>query len=205
MAKPKINRSVISHMLKFFGFSQAPIRSIISILALGVSLGVGYEEMVGIGTWHSYHPQIDNFNVCFTPPSGCGSLVAQEIVKAKKSIYVQAYGLTSYSIIYQLKAAHNRGVIVKVILDGGNLSDNKSVVTDLANAGIEVYIDKMPGIAHNKIMIIDNKSVITGSFNFTNAADHRNAENILLINDSKIAKTYLNNWLSRKNASTKPS
>lgn len=203
MAKPKINRSVIGHMLKFFGFSQAPIRSIISILTLGIGIGVGYEEMVGIGTWHSLHPQIDKFNICFTPPSGCGSLIAQEIVKSKKSVYVQAYGLTSYAIIYQLKAAHNRGVVVKVILDGGNLSDNSSVIKELANTGIEVYIDKMSGIAHNKIMIIDNKKVITGSFNFTNAADHRNAENVLLIEDANAASIYLKNWVSRKKASTR--
>lgn len=200
MVKPKINRSLVTHILRFFGFSEAPIRSIIAVLTLGISIGVGYEEFVGIGTWHSYHANTDRFNVCFTPPSGCGSLIAQELVKAKKSIYVQAYGLTSYGIIYRLKEAKSRGLTVKVILDGGNLSDNEAVIKDLVAAGIDVYIDKMPGIAHNKVMIIDNIKVITGSFNFTNAADYRNAENVLLIEDPKIAAIYLKNWLNRKNA-----
>jgi phospholipase D len=55
---------------------------------------VAYEEMLGIGTWHSFHPKTERLNVCFTPPPGCGSLIAQEISKANESIFVQAYGLT---------------------------------------------------------------------------------------------------------------
>ncbi len=201
MRRPKLKPSTINHMMKFFGFNQAPIRSIIAVLAFGISLGVAFEEMVGIGTWHGYHPDTDNINICFTPPSGCGSLIAQEIVKAKKTIYVQAYGLTSISIIHQLKAAKDRGVLVRILLDGGNLSDNQAVLTELQKYGIDVRFDKMPGIAHNKIMIIDNNKVITGSFNFTSAADHRNSENVILIEDANIASIYLKNWINREKES----
>ena len=198
MKKPKLKKSIINYMIKLGGFNKAPIRSIIAVMAFGISLGVAYEEIVGIGTWHSYHARTDNINVCFTPPSGCGSLIAQEIVKARKSIYVQAYGLTSISIIHQLKAAKDRGVAVRILLDGGNLSDNKQVLADLQKAGIDVRFDKMPGIAHNKVIIIDNNEVITGSFNFTSAADHRNAENVVLIKDPNIASIYLKNWIRRE-------
>lgn len=196
--KVKIKKTDVNHILRFFGFSKKPARSIAAVLILGATLGIAYEEMVGIGTWHNFHPETDKLNVCFTPPSGCGDLVAQEIVKAKKTIYVQAYGLTSTSIIYQLKAAQRRGLKVSVLLDGGNLSDNQSVYDDLRNAGIDVYFDKLPGIAHNKVMIIDKHKVITGSFNFTNAADTRNAENVLLIDDINVAFSYLENWQKRK-------
>jgi len=79
MTKHKLKASTINHMLKFFGFSSAPLRSIVAVLLLGISMGVAYEEMIGIGTWHSYHPETDKVNICFTPPSGCGSLIAQEI------------------------------------------------------------------------------------------------------------------------------
>lgn len=197
-SKIKIKKSDINHALKFFGFSGKPVRSIIAVLLFGISIGVVYEEMVGVGTWHRFHPDTDKLNICFTPPSGCGSLIAQEISKAAKSIYVQAYGLTSNSIIYQLKAARSRGVEVFVLLDGGNLSNNESVYQELKDAGIRVYMDKMPGIAHNKVMIIDGVKVLTGSFNFTNAADNRNAENLLLIEDKDIASQYLVNWQSRR-------
>ncbi len=148
--------------------------------------------------WHSFHTEQDNLNVCFTPPSGCGSLIAQEISKAKDSIYVQAFGITSQKIVDQLIQAKKNGVEVKILLDRSNLHDKYSRMGELKRAGIEVSIDKVAGIAHNKIMIIDKNKVITGSFNFTNAADNRNVENVLLIENSDVAKIYLNSWLSRK-------
>jgi phospholipase D len=94
-------------------------------------------------------------------------------------------------------------VQVRVLLDGGNLSDNQSVAIDLKSYGIDVRLDKMPGIAHNKIIIIDNEKVITGSFNFTMAADHRNAENVILIEDANIASVYLRNWHKREKESAR--
>lgn len=70
---------------------------------------------------------------------------------------------------------------------------------DLVNANVSVRIDKVAGIAHNKVIIIDEQKVITGSFNFTNAADKRNAENVIIINNKSVAKEYLNNWQDRYN------
>ena len=194
----KLNKSTLTYIFKSFGFKSASAKAIVAIFVLGVSLGIAYEEMVGVGTWHNFHAETDKINVCFTPPSGCGSLIAQEISKAKKTIFVQAYGFTSKPIIYQLKEAKNRGVKVSIILDGGHLSKNKLIYQELKEVGIEVSSDKMSGIAHNKVMIIDKHKVITGSFNFTKSADTRNAENVVLIDDANIAKQYLVNWKSRK-------
>jgi phosphatidylserine/phosphatidylglycerophosphate/cardiolipin synthase-like enzyme len=61
----------------------------------------------------------------------------------------------------------------------------------LTNAGIPTYIDDKHAIAHNKIMIIDREIVVTGSFNFTKAAEEKNAENVLIIRDKGLAKVYL--------------
>ena len=97
-------------------------------------------------------------------------------------------------------AGHNRGLRVNVLLDKSNLTDKYSQISRLRKSGIDVSIDRVPGIAHNKVMIIDKKIVVTGSFNFTNAADKRNAENVIIINNASIAKQYLQNWLSRKEA-----
>ena len=194
----KLNKSTLTYIFKSFGFKSASAKAIVAIFVLGISLGIAYEEMVGVCTWHNFHADTDKINVCFTPPSGCGSLIAQEISKAKKTIFVQAYGFTSKPIIYQLKEAKNRGVKVSIILDGGHLSKNKLIYQELKEVGIEVSSDKMSGIAHNKVMIIDKHKVITGSFNFTKSADTRNAENVVLIDDANIAKQYLVNWKSRK-------
>jgi phosphatidylserine/phosphatidylglycerophosphate/cardiolipin synthase-like enzyme len=59
--------------------------------------------------------------------------------------------------------------------------------------GIPVKIDAQHAIAHNKVMIIDGETVITGSFNFTKAAEENNAENLLVIPDRKLADRYVRN------------
>lgn len=64
----------------------------------------------------------------------------------------------------------------------------------ILDAGIPVWIDTKPVIAHNKIIIIDEKEVITSSFNFTDAAQKRNAENLVFITDTQLAQEYINNW-----------
>jgi len=55
-------------------------------------------------------------------------------------------------------------------------------------------IDAQHAIAHNKVIIIDGETVITGSFNFTKAAEEKNAENLLVIRDKKLAELYIKNW-----------
>jgi phospholipase D len=173
-------------------------RSAIGIFMLGVAVGVGYEEFVGVGTWYSFHLETDKVNVCFTPPVGCGGLIVQEIAKAKDTIYVQAYNFTSQSIANQLIKAKKRGVKVFVLLDQSNMNDHYSQISELQRAGIEVRIDRVNGIAHNKIIIIDERKVLTGSYNFSKAADQRNVENLVLIEDKQVAEIYLKNWLSRQ-------
>ena len=140
-------------------------------------------------------------NTCFTPPAGCGTVIAGLISKAQDSIYVQAYGFTSGEIAKALINAHERGVKVRVLLDKSNIGAKHSKMRDIRKAGIEVSIDKVSGIAHNKVIIIDKQKVITGSFNFTVGADIRNTENVIIVNDREVAKRYLENWYDRKSKS----
>ena len=90
--------------------------------------------------------------------------------------------------------AHKRGVRVEVILDKSQRTQKYSSADFLANQGIPTKIDAKHAIAHNKVMIIDGETVITGSFNFTKAAEEKNAENLLVIKDKKLAERYIKNW-----------
>jgi phospholipase D len=140
--------------------------------------------------------------LCFTPPSGCGKVIANLISKANESIYVQAYGITSTAIVSELISAHNRGIKVRILLDKSNLHDKYSKMAELQKAGIDVSIDAVAGIAHNKVIIIDESITITGSFNFTRSADSRNVENVIIVDDKEIAQRYIQNWLARKEQNT---
>jgi phosphatidylserine/phosphatidylglycerophosphate/cardiolipin synthase-like enzyme len=99
--------------------------------------------------------------------------------------------------------AHKRGVRTEIILDKSQRREKYSAADFTAHMGIPTYIDSVNGIAHNKIMVIDQETVITGSFNFTKAAEERNAENLLIIKSRELAKEYLDNWEKHKNHSEK--
>jgi len=132
--------------------------------------------------------------VFFSPKGGCQDAVVAAIGKTKKSILVQAYSFTSAPIAAALKKAHNQGVNVRVILDKSQRTERYSGLTFLQHAGIPVWVDSIHAIAHNKVMILDGETVITGSFNFTKSAEERNAENLLIIHNRDLAKLYEANW-----------
>lgn len=139
--------------------------------------------------------------VFFSPNGGCTEAIVDEIGSAKTEILVQAYSFTSAPIAKALVDAHKRGVAVQAILDKSQRSEKYTSATFLANSGVPTYIDPKHAIAHNKIMIIDKTTVITGSFNFTKAAEEKNAENLLIIRSSDVAKTYLENWSKHRDHS----
>ncbi len=136
--------------------------------------------------------------VYFSPKGGCTEAIIQEIDRAKTEILVQAYSFTSQPIAEALLLAHKRGIKVQVILDKSQRSGKYTSSTFLANVGIPVYIEAFRAIAHNKIMVIDQETVITGSFNFTRAAEEKNAENLLIIKSKELAKIYVDNWNQHK-------
>ena len=143
----------------------------------------------------------DSIEVHFSPKGGCTEAVVANVDKARSTILVQAYSFTSAPIAKALVDAHKRGVNIEVILDKSNLTEKYSSADFVSHAGIATYIDSKHAIAHNKIMVIDGKVVITGSFNFTKAAESNNAENLLVITDSALAATYTTNWTSHLNHS----
>jgi phosphatidylserine/phosphatidylglycerophosphate/cardiolipin synthase-like enzyme len=132
--------------------------------------------------------------VCFTPRGNCTDLIVNAIGGAKTSILVQAYSFTSAPIAKALLDAHKRGVQVQVILDKSQRTEKYTSADFLANQGVPTTIDSNHAISHNKVMIIDGETVIMGSFNFTKAAQEKNAENVLIIRDKALAAQYTQNW-----------
>jgi phosphatidylserine/phosphatidylglycerophosphate/cardiolipin synthase-like enzyme len=132
--------------------------------------------------------------VFFSPRGGCTGAIVEQLGNSKTNVFVQAYSFTSAPIAKALVDASKRGVKVAVILDKSQQTEKYSSATFLANNGIAPLIDARHAIAHNKIMIIDNHIVITGSFNFTAGAEEKNAENLLVIDNPELAGKYLGNW-----------
>jgi phosphatidylserine/phosphatidylglycerophosphate/cardiolipin synthase-like enzyme len=101
---------------------------------------------------------------------------------------------TSAPIAQAVVEAHARGVRTEATLDKSQRMEHYSEADFLAHAGIPVLIDDKHAIAHNKIMVIDANVLITGSFNFTKAAEEHDAENLLIIRNRDLAARYTENW-----------
>jgi phosphatidylserine/phosphatidylglycerophosphate/cardiolipin synthase-like enzyme len=134
------------------------------------------------------------WEVCFTPREDCTKAIVTAITEARRAVSVQAFSFTSKPIARALAAAHERGVQVEVILDQSSLKAHHASADVLAGSGIPVFVDSAHLLAHNKVMVIDGETVITGSFNFTYAAQRDNAENLLILHDRALASRYLDNW-----------
>ncbi len=155
------------------------------------------------GLFLSFEAQAVELIPCFVPGENCTDMIVREIDGAKSELLVQAYYFTSPAIIQAIGRAPERGVEVKVILDRkSNEQRGYTGATYLRNHGIEPLIDDGVTIPHNKVIIIDRREVITGSFNFTKAAQEENAENVLIIKDAPdLASAYAQNWQRRAAAS----
>jgi len=137
------------------------------------------------------------YQVCFTPGGQCTAAIVKVIDDAKQQILVQAFNFTSKKIAHALVRAKRRGVEVKILLDK-SIVDNDFMLTFIKLHHLWFKIDVLPVVAHNKVMVVDNHMVITGSFNFTVAAETSNAENVLIIDDYNLAQQYAKNWYQRE-------
>jgi phospholipase D len=155
-----------------------------------------------------YQASLEPYNtltptVCFTPSKQCQIKLIGEINKAQKSIYVQAYSFTDREVTNALVDAAKRGVKVKILLDKSNRNDNRSAKDIIIYNRIPLRFDYPPGIAYNKVMVIDQSIIITGSYNFSASAYKRNTENLLVIHNKQLAQQYIQNWLKRWDLSRK--
>lgn len=139
------------------------------------------------------------YAVHFSPKGGCGKAIIQELESAQSQILVMAFSFTYDPIVTALMNAHDRGVDVQLLFDGSNESEQRSDMPRCIEKGMKVLVDSEHSIAHSKIMVIDQKTIVTGSFNFTRQAEDANGENVLIIKHDKVlAEKYLQNFENHK-------
>jgi len=128
-----------------------------------------------------------SYEVCFPP--GCEDRLIYWIGRANHSIHIMIYSFTLDSVGDALIIAHNRGVDVKVVFESQEIN-KYSEYYKLKAAGVEVRLDSNPALMHNKVAIIDDSIVITGSYNWSESAETKNNENMLIIRDRGTALIY---------------
>ena len=136
---------------------------------------------------------------CFTPGEDCASKIVTEIAVAKTTILLQAPAITLPVFSIALAAAHARGVAVKVMLDRSSESlASHSGATFLAAHGVLPLIDDKVESARNTVIIIDGKTVVTGSFALSAPPPKGASESLVIIKDDEtLAQSYSDNFGKR--------
>lgn len=163
----------------------------LGLLVLGVLHG-----LFAFLSWSRRPPAI---TAHFSPRGGCAEAIVKEVDSARFEVLVMAYSFSCPDIANSLIAAAARGVRVTILLDRSNEAESYSQLSDLQRHKLEVLIDACHAIAHNKVIVIDHHTIITGSFNFTRQAEHENAENLLILRHNReLAALYRTNFHSHR-------
>jgi phosphatidylserine/phosphatidylglycerophosphate/cardiolipin synthase-like enzyme len=130
--------------------------------------------------------------IYFSPDDGVEKRILQLVGGATESLYFLMYSFTADDIGATVIERSKAGVKVSGVMDAGQIKTSQGSEYDrFLQAGLDVRKDGINGLMHDKVMIIDRKIVITGSYNFTHSAETTNDENVLIIFSPDVAAQYL--------------
>ena len=126
--------------------------------------------------------QAPNISSFFSPGEECRTAILNEIKHAKRSLDICVFTITDNQISKEIENTFKR-IPVRIISDNDKSGDLGSDIYRFHQNGLKVKIDETDKHMHHKFMIIDNKRVLTGSYNWTVSAAEKNEENIIILND----------------------
>jgi phosphatidylserine/phosphatidylglycerophosphate/cardiolipin synthase-like enzyme len=135
-----------------------------------------------------------NIEVYFAPEDGVAKYVLQRLATAKRSIHFMAFSYTSSAIADAMVAQAQSGMPVHGVFERQNAGGTGSAFSRLRQGGVDVLEDGNCYILHHKAIIVDERTVITGSYNFTNSAERDNDENLVIVDDPALARAYLDEF-----------
>ncbi|MCD8339324.1 MAG: phospholipase D-like domain-containing protein [Burkholderiales bacterium] len=137
------------------------------------------------------HAEVEVF---FSPYGGARDKIISEIDNAQKEVKMLAYIMTDKEIADALIRAKRRGLDVIAIIDPHLNNDKNNQDKRLNESGVPTYIDYRHNLAHNKVIVIDDDKVLTGSYNYYVDSDTVNAENMAVLKSESVNKKYKDNF-----------
>ncbi len=135
-------------------------------------------------------PQSRN-EVYFSPGEDCLNSILAELGNAYSTIDICVFTISDNRIANKIEYCYHKGVKIRIITDDDKTFDKGSDIEKLSRAGLNVRIDRTRHHMHHKFAIIDNKTIITGSYNWTRSAEQYNHENVLVTNDKIVTAKYI--------------
>ena len=131
-------------------------------------------------------------DVYFSPDDGVLNALVPLLENAKESIYFLAYSFTSNQLGDIVREKAKAGLKVAGVMDADQVRSNQGTEFDpFRQAGMDVRLDGNEGLMHHKVFIIDQKIVAFGSYNFSQSAEERNDENLIIVYNPVIAHQFV--------------
>jgi len=131
-------------------------------------------------------------DVYFSPDDGVINALVPLLESAKQSIYFLAYSFTSNQLGDIVREKAKAGLKVAGVMDADQVRSNQGTEFDpFRQAGLDVRLDGIEGLMHHKVFIIDQKIVAFGSYNFSQSAEERNDENLIIVYNPIIAHQFV--------------
>ncbi len=161
-------------------------------LLLGAAFvaGVGFQYFLAGEETSSESVSFSGIQTAFCPSFECSSLPISALDSAKERILVAMYSFTNEDLRDALIRAHERGIVVRVVVEKQQASGQYSQHEELAAAGILVRIDSNPNYMHHKFAVIDSDLVINGSMNWSGNGVGENNENVMVIHSPELNKEF---------------
>ena len=157
--------------------------SILAFLVIVLSITISISTLAKTGVY---------FSLSDNPQKA----IIKNINQAQAFINIAMYIFTDKEIALPLIKARERGVKVRLYLDQDQVDYKYSQSRFLVQKGIKTRISTNNYIMHNKFAIIDNRILLTGSYNWTFSANNRNDENLLVIDDPEIIEIFQNQFIN---------
>lgn len=132
--------------------------------------------------------------VYFSPGQECYQAIVSEIGTAKRTVDICVFTISDNRISDTILGAQRRGVKVRILTDNDKLNDKGSDIAMLSEKGLDVKVDRTSAHMHHKFAVIDEETVVTGSYNWTRSAAEYNEENLLVTQELNVVRAYLNEF-----------
>ncbi len=126
----------------------------------------------------------------FAPWDPLAQVLASIFDGTRRSLDAAIYTLTDDRVREAMLRAHHRGVAIRIIADDEKADDTGSDIHALRRAGVSVLLDASPGLFHHKFALLDDRSLVTGSYNWTRTGSEENQENLLHTWDRELVARY---------------
>jgi phosphatidylserine/phosphatidylglycerophosphate/cardiolipin synthase-like enzyme len=143
--------------------------------------------------------------VYFAPEDAVVPAIIAALQRARRSIRFMAFSFTIDEIANVMAEKKAAGLTVQGIFESTGSEQEASELPLMFCNGIDVRQDGTSFFLHHKVMIIDNNTVIVGSFNFSANATNSNDENMLIIQDSDLGRLYRDEFNRRWSEALAPS